>query len=197
MALHTGRLLLTPKDLKAVPPREPLRAALTQAGLLGARLTAAPGAGASESDASRFAPGERFFDYVGFTGCAVKLDGLPGTAGPAGCHLRLDPPSTEPRFWRGRNTRPPRCPACGKTVSDWRPAMEDWSWPERTELACPACGTRSLAWQWDWRGHAGFGRLTLTIEEVFPGEAAVLPALPRLLERFSDGLPWHWFALQD
>lgn len=197
MALHTGRLLLTPEDPLQAPAWEPLREALLQAGFFGAPLQADRSAGASRSLGMRFALGERFFDYVGFTGCAVKLDGLPGTGGADGCHLRLDPPSAEPRFFSGRNSRPPRCPVCGKTLTDWRAAMEPWRWPEQTELSCPGCGQASPAWHWDWRGHAGFGRLTLAIEEVFPGEAAPLPALLKLLRKASGGLSWQDFAVQD
>lgn len=195
MPLHTGRLLLAPVDPAQAPAREPLRLRLTQVGFLGAALE--PLAEADEATPNAFALGEAFFDYVGFTGCAVKLDAVPGTAGPAGCHLRLDPPSAEPRFLHGRNTRPPRCPACRKTLAEWREAMKDWSWAKNEALACPACGSRRLAWQWDWRGHAGFARLALRIEEVFPGEAAILPALPSLLQQASDGLRWHWFAVQE
>jgi hypothetical protein len=75
--------------------------------------------------------------------------------------------------------------------------MECWSWPACIDLTCPACNEIAPAWSWDWRGHAGFARLTLTIEEVFPGEVGILPGLSRLLEQASDGLSWHWFMIQD
>ncbi|EIC22495.1 hypothetical protein [Thiorhodovibrio frisius] len=196
MPLHTGRLLLTPEDPLKAPPAEPLRSALMQAAFLGTPLSLAGCA----PDTAAFALGDRFFDFVGFTGCAVQLDGLPDTAGTisvGGCHLRLNPASAQPRFLHGRNTRPPRCPACGKSLHQWSKQMASWSWPEHSALACPACSKVSDAWHWDWRGRAGFARLTLGIEEVFPGEATPLPGLFALLEQASDGLSWHWFVVQD
>ncbi|WPL19830.1 hypothetical protein Thiowin_04977 [Thiorhodovibrio winogradskyi] len=196
MSLHTGRLLLTPDDPLQAPPAESLRAALSQAAFLGASL---PFTG-TEPEATAFAPGERFFDFVAFTGCAVKLDGLPDTAGTTstgGCHLRLHPAPRQPRFLHGRNTRPPRCPACHKTLPDWSTHMAHWSWPENSALVCPACANHSDAWHWDWRGQAGFARLVVSIEEVFPGEASPLPGLIALLKDASKGLAWHWFLVQD
>lgn len=196
MPLHTGRLLLTPQDPRQAPPEKPLLDMLTEVAFLGARLPCMT----AEPTTARFVFGERFFDYVAFTGCAVKLDGLPDTAGtssPGGCHLRLDPPGSQPRFLCGRNSRPPRCPRCRKTLADWSARMASWSWPEQGTLSCPACNNLDHAWRWDWRGQAGFARLALSIEEVFPGEATPLPELMALLSQASDGLSWHWFVVQD
>jgi hypothetical protein len=63
-------------------------------------------------------------------------------------------------------------------------------------LHCTACGERTPAWKWRWREQAGFGRVFLLIEEVFPGEGAPLPGLLRQLEALGVG-PWHWFYVQD
>lgn len=197
MPLHTGRLLLAPLDPTQAPAMAPLRTALTEAGVLGGPLRLPSSSAGDQSASWGFAPGERFFEYLAFTGCAVRLDDLPAAGGTLGCHLRLGPSSAGPKFLHGRNTRPPRCRDCRATLKDWRTPMRGWQWPERAQLPCPACAASALAWLWDWRGQAGFARLTLAIEEVFPGEAAPLPALPKLLAQASDGLPWHWFMVQD
>jgi len=182
--LHTGRLLLFPEEARHLPETTALVRALSAGGLLGAALTVAPPARA-------FARGPRFFELIGFTGCAVQLDG--GGAVPA-VHLRLDPPTAAPRGFFGRNTRPPRCPHCRRPARDWAERAATWSAEPR--LACAVCGHEASAWTWDWRHDAGFARLALAVEEVFPGEAQPLPALLHLL-RDSDGHDWRWCAIQD
>jgi hypothetical protein len=63
-------------------------------------------------------------------------------------------------------------------------------------LACPACGHSAPPWGWDWKESAGFGRIFLTVEEVFPGEAVPAPALLDLLARIT-GCAWRHFYVQD
>lgn len=183
-SLHTGRLLLVPQDPWQAPALEPLRSALSTIGFLGMAL---------ESD-TRFALGEDFFHYVGFTGCAVNLQ---GTQDSVSCQIRLYPPQPEPEFFAGRNTRPPRCPSCRRTLADWFSQRALWTRIRDARLSCPICAHDTPAWHWDWRGQAGFARLRISIEEVFPGEASPLPGLLVQLRDASDGIPWHWFAVQD
>lgn len=63
-------------------------------------------------------------------------------------------------------------------------------------IACPACGEASPPWDYDWKEQAGFGRLFVRIEEVFPGEATPTPALMALLAE-ATGYEWRHFYLQD
>jgi hypothetical protein len=63
-------------------------------------------------------------------------------------------------------------------------------------LDCPACGHSAPPWSWDWKESAGFGRIFLTVEEVFPGEAVPAPALLDLLTRIT-GCAWRHFYIQD
>ena len=71
-----------------------------------------------------------------------------------------------------------------------------FSWTRRTEIPCPTCGEASPPWAYDWKEKAGFGRLFLQIEEVFPGEAAPTRGLTDLLERCT-GCAWRYFYIQD
>jgi hypothetical protein len=47
-----------------------------------------------------------------------------------------------------------------------------------------------------WRQNAGFGRLFVTIEDIFPGEAVPVPGLLDGLRR-ATGTDWHYFYIQD
>lgn len=209
MPLHTGRLLLTPQDPQQAPTLARIRERLIRLRFLGEALPplaehgtgraalaeAEPRPAAGET--SRFAPGPGFFDVMAFTGCAVQLVSPAAPAAAPSCHIVLEPPSPGTRFFHGRNSRPPRCPACRRTNPEWRAQVNAWSADEEPELHCPSCDQTSTAWSWDWRGHAGFGRLVVRIEDVFPGEATPLPRLLETLAEASDGLDWHWFTVQD
>lgn len=189
-ALHTGRLLLAPQDPWQAPELAPLRLALTQAGVLGARLDVE----APSSSRRAFALGEKFFHYVAFTGCAVNLTAL---SDGASCHLCLHLPQATPNFFAGRNTRPPRCPNCRHTLADWATQRATWPQIAAAALYCSNCTHTTAAWHWDWRGQAGFARMALSIEEVFPGEATPLPGLFELLHQASAGVPWQGFVVQQ
>ena len=63
-------------------------------------------------------------------------------------------------------------------------------------LRCHSCGLIGPAWEWNWRRQAGFGRIFLIIEEVFPGEGQPLPGLLAALNALGVG-PWQHFYVQD
>ncbi|WP_201246081.1 hypothetical protein [Halochromatium salexigens] len=189
--LHNGRLLLTPENPMAKAGLSHLSALLQEGGLIEAAPSAQP---------MRFGPGERLFEYIGFTGCAVQLDQAPGS--PHAFAMGLEGPFEAPQLRSGRNSRPPRCPECRSAVSSWRQQLD----PEMgigtngdhasDLLSCTSCGARAPGWHWNWGRHAGFGRLFIGIEPVFPGEGRPLPALFNLLERVEIG-PWRYFYIQD
>ncbi len=196
MSIHNGRLVLAPRDPAWAPnPSAPnpnalttaLAAALAAAGLLGPAL--GPGADA-------YAAGPGFLELVAFTGCAVQVAVTPDVGGDRPfCHIRVVGPWAEPRLLCGRNTRPPRCPACRAQLRDWRYALG--ATPRATgPLPCPACGGPAAASAWDWKDTGGWARLSVWIEEVFPGEATPTDALMALLGE-ATGTPWRHFYIQD
>lgn len=73
MSVHTGRLLLRPRDPFLLPERALLTSVLADAGLLGAPL-------AGDDDA--FAVGERFLQLVTFAGCSVRIELSPAGDAP-------------------------------------------------------------------------------------------------------------------
>ncbi len=193
--LHTGRLVLTPTDPLQTVCVTDVITALKSVRLLGDAL---PG----EADA--YVAGPALGDCVGFTGCAVQFDGLNQGGQMGGPWLRIPPASDSPCLLWGRNTRPPRCPSCEAPLRAWREQLPLAaggpgalvSSDAALALHCSQCGATAAAYRWRWGRHGGAGRSLVFIEEVFPGEAAPLPALFRTLEGVGAG-PWHFFYVQD
>lgn len=188
MPNHTGRLILTTVDPLAAPDAELAIDALSGVGFIGAPL---PGL------ETVFAVGPSFLSLIAFSGCSVAIDADCGEDGQAPCcRVRVLPVSDAPRFLSGRNTRPPRCPACRAPLRDWARLVQDWPLHPHRGLRCSNCGQTRPPWRWDWKEHGGFGRLFVAVEEVFPGEAVPVPALLDLLTR-ACGAGWRHFYVQD
>lgn len=186
MPVHTGRLLLTPRDPFFAPDPDALCARLAAAGLLGDPVPGALGT---------FLVGRRFLELVLFTGCSVRIELTPPVEGDgAFCHVRILGPYTTPSLMSGRNTRPPRCRACRASLRDWSRKRASSA---SADIRCPACGEVAPFWTWDWKEQAGWGRLFVQIEEVFPGEAMPAPDLMNLLRELTAGEPWRQFYVQD
>jgi len=186
MSAHTGRLLLTTQDPFLLPEQAPLTATLSEAGLLGTPLE-----GCNEA----FAVGERFLQLVIFAGCSVRIELSPMGEVPF-CHIRFTGPFRRPVFLSGRNTRPPRCRNCRGRLRNWQAVRSDRDNAQLVQIPCPTCGETSPPWSYDWKGQAGFGRLFIQVEEIFPGEATPTPALMGLLAA-SSGCKWRHFYIQE
>jgi Zn ribbon nucleic-acid-binding protein len=186
MPLHTGRLLLVPQDPFHLSDLGLLTNGLVTAGFVGSRLPGRP---------DGFAVGDNFLQLISFAGCSVQLSLSPADDSPF-CHLRLVGPFPRPHFAYGGNTRPPRCPACRTPFLGWRDQISRWERDAIAPVQCASCGTRSAPWELDWKNAAGFGRLFVQVEEVFPGEAAPTPALLQLLADIS-GTAWRYFYVQE
>jgi hypothetical protein len=186
MTHHTGRLVLAPMDSNLAPDRTLLTDALAREGFLGPAL--GPGL-------DTYAVGENFLQLVAFTGCAVQVEINPeGAPDRPFCHVRIAGPYPAPLTLVGRNTRPPRCPACRARLGDWRRLLDHSAFGRG--VSCPACARRSPLYTWDWKETGGFARLSVWVEEVFPGEAAPTDALMQLLAR-ATGSAWRHFYVQD
>ncbi len=186
MPNHTGRLILAPRDALCAPDRVPLIHALAEARFLGAPLT---------PDGNAYAVGEAFLNLVAFAGCAVRLEVSPSPDSDRPfCHICIAGPFVEPVILIGRNTRPPRCPACRAPLRDWRDALPNRIAAE--PLPCSACTAASPPCAWDWKESGGCTRLSLSVEEVFPGEATPTDTLMQIL-RGVGRTPWRHFYIQD
>jgi hypothetical protein len=196
-SVHTGRLVLTPADPLQAPDQALLAHALTDLGLIGSALPA------SET-ALNFRRGPAFSDLIGFTGCAVTFADGNECEDARGPHVCIAAPAASPVLLVGRNTRPPRCPACGHAQRSWRASLDRGpglaqtagAFDATTALACPGCGASDALAHWRWGRHGGVGRSFVSVEEVFPAEGAPLPALMMALAHIGAG-PWRHFYVQD
>jgi len=195
MSNHTGRLVLVPRDPRCAPDRNALTRALTAVGLLGPPLTPPQGR-SSKADGDAYAVGQAFLQLVAFTGCAVQVAVAPESAADRPfCHIHIVGPAPETEVLIGRNTRPPRCPACRTPLRDWRETMGPRARAEKS-LVCTACGSSSPIYAWDWKESGGCARLWLKLEEIFPGEAMPTDTLMQHLAEVT-GNPWRHFYIQD
>ena len=187
MPIHTGRLVLAPRDALEAPNGVLLRAGLADAGFIGMAL--------ADNDAA-YVVGERFLQLITFAGCSVQLELAPTTCGDPFCHIRFAGPFDQPRLLRGRNTRPPRCAICRAPLKDWMQRLQAHNGAHSPRLRCDACGAGHPPWEWDWKENAGYGRLFVQVEEIFPGEATPTPELISILRKITD-TGWRHFYVQD
>ena len=147
-------------------------------------------------DENRFLAGDRFLQLITFMGCSpyLELEPPPG-GGDNFCHVQFLGPLEQTGFIYGSNTRPPRCPNCGRPCTEWKSNIEHW-WKHRdTPPACAGCGHPQNPMFWNWRRKAGSSRLFVSIPEVFPGEAVPVPDLITTLQ--GDGGDWDYFYVQN
>jgi DNA-directed RNA polymerase subunit RPC12/RpoP len=187
--LHTGRLVLTPKDPYLVPDNpEAIFSELRKTGLIATPLEPHHG----------YLLGENFMQLVTFMGCSPSIRLEPDKTDEPFCHLLLAGPYPQPRLLSGKNTLPPRCDTCRKRLNDWQSNFHDLeqkggAWQAR----CPHCGHHQDPATYDFRQSGGCGRFMLFIENIFPQEAIPSPSLLESLKRATDDAPWHYFFQQE
>ena len=180
--MSNGKLLLSPKDpARPPPPLEAVAARLGEIGLLGATLDRTQGT---------YRAGARFLQLVTFLGCSPYLRFDPAAEGDGDfCHLALVGPFATPRLQYAANTRPPRCPRCGRLLEGWREFSDSGTIP------CPACDTVHPPHLLEWGKSGGSGRLFIEIRNIFPGEAVPGEELLQELRDLGCG-EWGYFYLQ-
>ena len=190
--MTAGKLILHPQSAFApTPSQRTLTSAMAEIGLLGDVLESPP-------QRQRFLAGERFLQLISFLGCSPHIELAPTAGGGDDfCYVELLGPWARPRLFRGRNTRPPACPSCGRRQDglQWKlqPGAE---LAETTVWHCGHCGAGHHPARWNWRQQGGSARIALSINGIFPSEA--LPG-DKLLARLKelDGSPWTYCYIQD
>jgi len=180
-------MLLTPQDPMLPVDSDRLQRTLQEVGFIGKPLAGEKGA---------FLVGTRFLSLMTFAGCSVHIELQPQANNGIFCHIRTIGPFEHPILLYGRNTRPPRCPVCRTRHKDWQTLLPATGETDHEILICGACGAENPPMAWDWKENAGFGKLFISVEEIFPGEATPSPTLSTILER-QAGAPWRHFYVQD
>jgi len=113
------------------------------------------------------------------------------------CSVVLVGPLSREWFLGNAHTEDPSCGACGAAV-DWSSIANTWyethdepvreSFPEHV---CPACGRRSLPWDFDWRKTAAFTCFYVELWHIHENEATPSKGLLACLER-ATGTPWSF-----
>ncbi|MEJ1435705.1 MAG: hypothetical protein ROD09_18160 [Candidatus Sedimenticola sp. (ex Thyasira tokunagai)] len=183
--MSSGNLILYPTDSTATPPVDTLAQLLVEMGLAGDR---------QQDEGYVYFTGERFLQLITFLGCSPFVRMEPKDENDLDyCHIRLLLHSDAPRLLFGKNTRPPRCPGCGKGIGDWLNRLTNEAAP--TGWECPNCSRPLEPAELKWRQQAGFSRLFVVIPGIFPSEAV---PLPELLNKLSEmGGEWSYFYAQE
>jgi hypothetical protein len=190
--MHTGRLVLTPKDPFYLPENlDRIIQRLRDIQFCADRIEGLEG--------RHYLLGDRFMQLVAFMGCSPFINLEPTYDDQPFCHLFIQGPYAQPMFMRGRNTGAPRCESCRKRIPDWDSLLQQWQAdPENFRAACPHCGHSQSPAGYNWRQSAGSGRLFLCVENIFPSEAIPSPELLKTLETGENMcLAWSYFYIQD
>jgi hypothetical protein len=190
--MSAGKLILHPQAALSPPPgQRALVSAVSEIGLVGEMLDSPP-------ERQRFLAGERFLQLVSFLGCSPHIELEPPTTGSDDfCYLEVLGPWAPPRLLRGRNTRPPGCPSCGRRKNGLPAQLRPWAeLPEALRWKCGHCGAEHHPAQWNWRQQGGAARIALSINGIFPSEALPSDALLGTLKALN-GEPWGYCYIQD
>lgn len=114
---HGTLVLQAPSE--CIPDQPALIARLSDLGFVGAGYGETPGV---------YLAGPRFLQLITFLGCSPHLQLEPPADGSEDfCHIRLRGPFRTARLLSAGNTRPPRCPGCGKGLTNWRQLESLWA----------------------------------------------------------------------
>ena len=195
--MPANKLILLPTDAHAgIEDCSQLAATLQHAGLISS---------VREYQGGRFYPsGDRFLQLISFLGCSpsIELD-------PPQDSTRLDQAIAEGRFCHvqlvcgptlhlraDRQTRPPRCPACGRPIMDWSTFIKHWQAnPADTAWSCADCGKHARLTDWDFGKTAGLGKVLVEISGIYPAEAVPTGALLQVLTGLT-GSPWRYIYIK-
>lgn len=179
----SASLVLHVRDPAYVPASvAAMERVLTQVGLIGQAW--------GDARQHRYLIGERFLQLVTFLGCAPAIELEPPANGNAEfCYVGLSDIYASPRFFADSQDVLPRCPHCRKRFDDWQPAIQAWQADPNFQIRCPACQQSLSPLELDWRQSAGFGRMFISIFNIYPREAIPTEALLSALNKATNQ---HW-----
>ena len=145
----------------------------------------------------RYLIGERFLQLVTFLGCAPTIELEPPAAGKGEfCHIGISGIYAVPRFIADIRDVLPRCPRCRKRFTAWQSAVHSWQADPALQTTCPDCQQSYSPMELDWRQSAGFGRVFVSIYNIYPREAIPTEALLLALGKVTHQ-NWDYFYTRD
>ncbi len=181
------RLVLHPRDPDYAPENiSELIEVLRQMGFIGDAW--------GEPQAQRFLIGDRFLQLVTFMGCAPAIELAPATGMGAAqsdefCHVGISPIHPAIQFIADGENVMPRCPHCRRRYAAWQEQLASWQTDQAHQARCPACRKHFSPTALDWRQAAGFGRIFISVFNVYPREALPTDAL---LGRLGEATSSKW-----
>lgn len=149
-----------------------------------------------QAQADSYLCGEQFLQLITFMGCSPYLEFSPPADGRDNfCHIVLHQ-YADCRIFSGRQTAPPRCPACRYRIVEWRQLLQQVDIADEQQLwSCPKCGDSRHPANLDWRQNAGAGKVFVEIKNIFPGEAVPVDTLLQQLGKLTAERKWRYFYL--
>jgi hypothetical protein len=143
---------------------------------------------------NRFLVGERFLQYITFTGCSPSIELTPPTDVSLDfCHIHFSEIYPETHFRSASQNVFARCPQCRKRISNWSQAVSLWSKDSSAVIFnCDKCAEQVSLFQLGWRHTAGFARMFIDIYSIYPQEGIPTDQFLSLLET-QTGEPWDYF----
>lgn len=191
LAMSSSRLILYPKEPRISSAVDTIVELLQQQQVADEVLSLPCGA-------DSYQVGERFFDAFLFLGCSPSIELDPPADGEEGpfCYLQVEQ-SDHCRLVVGKNLKG-GCPACrSRYRADDLAAAERLAREEGREVpavVCGQCGTPTEADQIAWRKSAAPARLTISLWNIFEGEAVPSDRLLDLLQQ-QTGSKWLYSYL--
>lgn len=152
-----------------------------------------------EKHPNRFLVGERFFQYITFTGCSPSMEVTPPADGSLDfCHIHFSSIYPKTRFRSASQNVFARCPhsckrKCRKRISNWSQAVSNWSKDSSAvSFSCDKCAEQVSLYQLGWRHTAGFARMFIDIVSIYPQEGIPTDQFLSLLES-QTGTQWDYF----
>jgi hypothetical protein len=186
----SARLILHVRDPDYVPSGiAQMERVLLEVGLIGKAW--------GEASEQRYLIGERFLQLVTFLGCSPAIELEPHAHSDAKfCHIGISALYPSPRFMADTQGVLPRCPHCRKRFEDWQSAIQLWRDNPAYQAQCPSCQTSLSPTELDWRQSAGFGRVFISIFNIYPREAIPTEAVLQTLGEATNQT-WNYFYLRE
>jgi len=193
------KLVLHPQDENfALPSWDGLIARLREVAFLGDQIGESLGERLGNpleiEQPNRFLVGERFLQYITFMGCSPAVESTPPTDGSLDyCHIHFSKIYPEVRFRSASQNVFARCPQCRKSIGNWAQAVSLWSKDaSAVNFNCDKCAEPVSLTQLGWRHTAGFARLFIDVNSIYPQEAIPTDPFLSLLET-QTGTQWDYF----